>query len=123
MPQRQMIFLMMRTLNMPRRLLVKQEGLKKHEEKMEESLMDLVACVKGKQLRRSDKAKKKHEALKEKGSQEPMQKFGIIKAPTPAVEVDVPRSTAQVEKPTNVHVPIAEVEAKDVPAPVDENVV
>ncbi|KAJ8573347.1 hypothetical protein K7X08_009858 [Anisodus acutangulus] len=50
-------------------------------------------------------------------------KFGIIKAPTPATEVNVPRLTTQVEKPTDVPEPTVKVEVKDVPAQVDENVV
>ncbi|KAJ8569940.1 hypothetical protein K7X08_006517 [Anisodus acutangulus] len=48
--------------------------------------------------------------------QAPVQKIGIIKAPTPAVEVDVPRSTTQVEKTINVPMATADVEAKYVPA-------
>ncbi|KAJ8573804.1 hypothetical protein K7X08_010315 [Anisodus acutangulus] len=53
------------------------------------------------------------------GSQAPVQKFGIIKAPTPVAIL-----TTHVKKPRNIFpVPTAEVEAKGVPAQVDENVV
>ncbi|KAJ8573989.1 hypothetical protein K7X08_010500 [Anisodus acutangulus] len=81
---------------------VEHEGLQHRVEKMKESLMALVSYVEGEQLRRSEKAKKKQEALKEK----------------------VARPTAQVEKPTNVFpMPTIEVAAKGVPAQVNENVV
>ncbi|KAJ8532660.1 hypothetical protein K7X08_012583 [Anisodus acutangulus] len=79
---------------------VEHEGLQQRVEKVDESLMAIVTYVEGEQLRRSEKA------------------------PRPAVVVDVPRPNAQVEKTTDVApVPIVEVEAKGVPAQVDEDVV
>ncbi|KAJ8542751.1 hypothetical protein K7X08_005274 [Anisodus acutangulus] len=49
-----------------RSVQVEHEGLQHRVEKMDESLMAIVSCVEGEQLRRSEKAKKKQEALKEK---------------------------------------------------------
>ncbi|KAJ8564712.1 hypothetical protein K7X08_001172 [Anisodus acutangulus] len=90
---------------------------------MKKSLMALVVYVESEQLRMSEKAKNKQEALKDKVSEAPVQKIGIIKTSTPVAEVVVSRPTAQVEKATDILMSTDEIEAKHIPAKVDENVV
>ncbi|KAJ8574055.1 hypothetical protein K7X08_010566 [Anisodus acutangulus] len=109
---------------------VEHDELQQCVEKKNESLMALVTYVDGEKLRRREKVKKNHEALKAKGDHfESLisfccSKLDNFKAPTPAAEVDVPRPTAQIEKPINaIHVPTAKVESKDVPTQIDEYVV
>ncbi|KAJ8573830.1 hypothetical protein K7X08_010341 [Anisodus acutangulus] len=99
---------------------VQHDGLQQCVKKINESLMALIAYVEGNFKVPTSVAKFEFLFIMlnfalSKAFKHMVEIFGIIKGPTPAVKVDVPR-------PTVVPMTTAKIEPKYLPAQVDENI-